>query len=354
MGSQSAEEDILIAEHLKSSDNTERSSNLKRIRFLKESDIKNDFQGECPVTDGIYLAAVKSVSPGDPAFIIKTTGSTGSSKTVLTSHKTAVNFGIFCVDRQAAKEVVSNELNIAIPNPVTDDIQPVVMTLNALINWRTSKIVLNPSWLDFGCEDMERFGSFLQDEKIKRYAGYPYEVIKLVNSEYVNQFDLSNLKSVNLVSQIVSKEMRETIYEHFPSSSVYYGASECLVGTATSPVHSSPEQRLDSIGYPFPHTEVKIIGEKDEILTINVPGEICIKGFGIFYGYLNNDESETGPLDTEGWLHTGDVGSMDDTGHVTYIGRKSDCLFFKHGGDKIYPKQLTDIISAHSDVLESA
>ncbi|XP_062608542.1 medium-chain acyl-CoA ligase ACSF2, mitochondrial-like [Saccostrea cucullata] len=354
MGSQSAEEDILIAEHLKSSENTDRSSNLKQVRFLKESDIKYDFQGESPVTDEVYLATIKSVFPGDPAFIILTTGSTGSSKAVLISHKTVVNCGIFCVDRQAGIKVVSNEANIAMPNPVTDDIQPVLVTLNALINWKTSKIVLNPSWLEFGCEDIERFGSFLQDEKITRYAGFPYEVIKLVNSEYVNQFDLSNLKSVILVSQIVSKEMRETIYKHFPSSSVIYGASECLVGTATSPVLSSLEQRLDSIGYPFPHTEVKITDEKDEILPINMPGEICIKGFGIFYGYLNNEKSETGPLDKQGWLHTGDVGSMDETGHVTYISRKSDCLFFKHAGIKIYPKQLTDIISAHSDVLESA
>ncbi|XP_061165047.1 uncharacterized protein LOC133174021 [Saccostrea echinata] len=142
---------------------------------------------------------------------------------------------------------------------------------------------------------------------------------------------------------------------HFKSQlQVCYGASECLVGTCTSPVLSTPDQRLDTVGYPFPHTEVKVIGDKDEILPINVQGEICIKGFGVFYGYLNNNEPGTGPLDNQGWLHTGDIGKMDETSHVTYIGRKTDCLFFKHNGEKIYPKQLTEIISSHADVLGSA
>ncbi|XP_061165391.1 medium-chain acyl-CoA ligase ACSF2, mitochondrial-like [Saccostrea echinata] len=354
MGFQSGKEELLIAENLKTRDNADRATCLKQIRFLGESNIQDYFQDDNSVTDESYFATMKSVSPEDPAFIIRTTGSTGSSKAVLTCHKSVVNFGIFCVDRHERKKMVTNEINIAVPNPVTDDIQPVLHTLNALINWKTSKIVLNPSWLDFGCEDMERFAKFLQEEKITCYLGYPYEVIKLVNSEYADQYDLSNLKSVNLVSQIVSKEMRETIYKHFPNSAVCYGASECLVGTCTSPILSSPEQRLYTVGYPFPHTEVKIIGDKHEILPINVPGEICIKGFGIFYGYLNNNEPGTGPLDKQGWLRTGDVGKMDETGHVTYIGRKTDCLFFKHGGDKIYPTQLTDIISSHPDVLESA
>lgn len=353
VGHQIEKEDYEYAEKLKNNKASDRPSNLKLIDIWENNNKGQEYTSNgSSITDDQYHSTVRLVSPEDPAIILRTTGSTGSSKAVLLSHKTLVNLGIFCVDRSMPDDEEHQEDILAVPNPVTDDVQAPLTTVQILVNWKSKRCVFCPTWLDYGCEDIERFAKFLQAEKITSYRGYTYEIVKLVNSKLINVYDISKLKSVNMVAQVVSKSMREKIFQHFPNSMVIYGASECLVGTATSPYFSSQEQLMNSIGYPFPHTEIKIVGDGGELLPIRTPGEICIKGFGVFSGYLYN-ESENFPVDNNGWLHTGDIGEMDDTGHIVFIGRKGDHMTYKHGGDKIYPKQITDVASSHPNILES-
>lgn len=353
VGHQIEKEDYEYAEKLKNNKASDRPSNLKLIDIWENNNKGQEYTSNgSSITDDQYHSTVRLVSPEDPAIILRTTGTTGSSKAVLLSHKTLVNLGIFCVDRSMPGDEEHQEDILAVPNPVTDDVQAPLTTVQILVNWKSKRCVFCPTWLDYGCEDIERFAKFLQDEKITSYRGYTYEIVKLVNSKLINVYDISKLKSVNMVAQVVSKSMREKIFQHFPNSMVIYGASECLVGTATSPFFSSQEQLMNSIGYPFPHTEIKIVGDGGELLPIRTPGEICIKGFGVFSGYLYN-ESENFPVDNNGWLHTGDIGEMDDTGHIVFIGRKGDHMTYKHGGDKIYPKQITDVASSHPNILES-
>lgn len=354
VGHQIEKEAYAYAEKLKNNQVSDRPSNLKLIDIWGNNNEGQEYlSDDSSITDDQYDSAVGLVSPEDPAIILRTTGSTGSSKAVLLSHKTLVNLGTFCVDRSMACDEEHQKDIVAVPNPVTDDVQAPLISVQILVNWKSKRCVFCPTWLDYGCEDIERFAIFLQDEKITSYRGYTYEIVKLVNSELINLYDISKLTLVNMVAQAVSKSMREKIFQYFPKSMVIYGASECLVGTATSSSLSSQEQLMNSIGYPFPHTEIKIVGNGGELLPIRTPGEICIKGFGVFSGYLYN-ESETCPVDNNGWLHTGDIGEMDDTGHIVFIGRKGDHMTFKHGGDKIYPKHITDVASSHPNIFESA
>ncbi|XP_078325953.1 medium-chain acyl-CoA ligase ACSF2, mitochondrial-like isoform X3 [Crassostrea virginica] len=349
------QEGLGLAERLQNTIGNNKTLNLKLVDILRR-DHESSWRyllEDAAVSDELYYTTLNSVSSEDPAIILRTTGSTGLSKAVLLSHKVLVNIGRLCFQRGRGEKQDNIEEIVALPNPINDDVQPPLLTILALLNWRSTTCTFSPTWLDYGCLDIERFAKFLEIEKITAYRGYPFEVITLVNSEFMSSYDISKLTSVNMVSQVVSKKMREKIFQHFHNSVVMYGSSECLVGTSTSPVLSSHEQRMNSIGYPFPHTELKIVGDNGEILPINTPGEICIKGFGVFSGYLCNESGEN-PVDVLGWLHMGDIGEMDETGHVTFIARKEEQMTFKHGGDKIYPKQITDVASTHPNIIECA
>ncbi|XP_022321643.2 medium-chain acyl-CoA ligase ACSF2, mitochondrial-like isoform X4 [Crassostrea virginica] len=348
------QEGLGLAERLQNTIGNNKTLNLKLVDILRrDHESWRYLLEDAAVSDELYYTTLNSVSSEDPAIILRTTGSTGLSKAVLLSHKVLVNIGRLCFQRGRGEKQDNIEEIVALPNPINDDVQPPLLTILALLNWRSTTCTFSPTWLDYGCLDIERFAKFLEIEKITAYRGYPFEVITLVNSEFMSSYDISKLTSVNMVSQVVSKKMREKIFQHFHNSVVMYGSSECLVGTSTSPVLSSHEQRMNSIGYPFPHTELKIVGDNGEILPINTPGEICIKGFGVFSGYLCNESGEN-PVDVLGWLHMGDIGEMDETGHVTFIARKEEQMTFKHGGDKIYPKQITDVASTHPNIIECA
>ncbi|MBL0770055.1 AMP-binding protein [Sphingopyxis sp. DHUNG17] len=122
--------------------------------------------------------------------------------------------------------------------------------------------------------------------------------------------------------------------------------------THTLPADPHP-QWAETIGRPLPQTEVKIIDPASgAVQPIGVSGEICARGYCIMAGYHDSEEATKSAIDAEGWLHTGDVGSMDEYGYCRVLGRLRDMII--RGGENVYPREIEDVLIAHPGVADAA
>jgi long-chain acyl-CoA synthetase len=111
------------------------------------------------------------------------------------------------------------------------------------------------------------------------------------------------------------------------------------------------KRKFQSVGYPLPHIEIKIVDEEDRSLPPNEHGEICCKGHCVMKGYWNNPSGTESAI-IDGWLHTGDIGMLDEEGYVYIFDRKKDMIIC--GGYNIYPIELEELLYENPKVLEAA
>jgi len=144
--------------------------------------------------------------------------------------------------------------------------------------------------------------------------------------------------------------MIEAAGEIFGASVInLFGQTELApVLTATRPTDSRHDQ-LDTVGRPLPQVDCAIIDhDTGEIVPVEVPGEICARGYQQMIGYLNDSAATARAVDADGFLHTGDLGSMDDRGYLRITGRIKDLVIC--GGENIAPLEIEECLARHGDV----
>jgi acyl-CoA synthetase (AMP-forming)/AMP-acid ligase II len=126
-----------------------------------------------------------------------------------------------------------------------------------------------------------------------------------------------------------------------------YGMTECTNITACQP-GDAPELVANSCGKAVPGLEVRIADETNAEVARGETGEILVRGYGVMLGYLDDPAATAEAIDTAGWLHTGDVGTMDDDGYVRITDRKKD--MYISGGFNCYPAEVEKLLAAHPDI----
>jgi fatty-acyl-CoA synthase len=125
----------------------------------------------------------------------------------------------------------------------------------------------------------------------------------------------------------------------------------CVVSIATAA--DSEDDRAETMGRPLPHTEARIAGLRtNETARCGEIGEICTRGYLVMRGYLNAPEATAAAVDADGWLHTGDLGSMDDRGYLRIAGRLKEMII--RGGENIYPREIEEVLIAHPAVADAS
>jgi fatty-acyl-CoA synthase len=115
----------------------------------------------------------------------------------------------------------------------------------------------------------------------------------------------------------------------------------------------APEDRAMSLGRPLPQTEVKIVDPATgQVVPIGTVGELCTRGYLVMTGYFENPTATAAAIDVEGWLHTGDLGSMDARGYCYIEGRLKDMII--RGGENIYPREIEQLLFSHPKVADVA
>jgi fatty-acyl-CoA synthase len=132
-----------------------------------------------------------------------------------------------------------------------------------------------------------------------------------------------------------------------------YGETEASPLTHLTSAEDSLDRRVETVGRNLPHQEVKITDlESGASVPLGEIGEICFRGYHVMHGYYGDREATAKAVDENGWLHSGDLGTMDRDGYVRITGRLKEMII--RGGENIYPREIEDFIFTHPKVAEVA
>jgi fatty-acyl-CoA synthase len=143
--------------------------------------------------------------------------------------------------------------------------------------------------------------------------------------------------------------MRQCITEmNMKQVTIAYGMTETSPIITQTSIHDSVERRVMTVGRAFPHTEVKIVDSNNRIVPLGQQGELCARGYLVMAGYWNDADKTADAIDKGGWMHTGDLATMDEEGYFNIVGRIKDMVI--RGGENIYPREIEEFLYQHPKV----
>jgi fatty-acyl-CoA synthase len=165
------------------------------------------------------------------------------------------------------------------------------------------------------------------------------------------QRDLSSLRTGIMAGAPCPIEtMRQLVAEmHMSQITIAYGMTETSPISFQSGVDDPLERRVSTVGRIHPHVEVKIVDRDGRIVPVGQPGELCTRGYSVMRGYYEDPERSAEVIDDAGWMHTGDLATIDAEGWCNIVGRVKDMLI--RGGENIYPREVEAFLETHDKVM---
>ncbi|KAH7515480.1 hypothetical protein FEM48_Zijuj10G0030900 [Ziziphus jujuba var. spinosa] len=210
-----------------------------------------------------------------------------------------------------------------------------------------------------GRYELRTFLDALITEEVTFAPIVPPIISDLVKKPVVDEFDLSRLKLQAVMSAAapLAPELLNAFQTKFPGVLVEeaYGLTEhsCITLTHGDPEKGFGRSKRNSVGFILPNLEVKFIDpETGRSLPKNTPGEICVRSQCVMKGYYNNDEETARTIDKEGWLHTGDIGYIDNDGDIFIVDRIKEIIKYK--GFQVAPAELEAILLTHPSIEDAA
>jgi fatty-acyl-CoA synthase len=192
-------------------------------------------------------------------------------------------------------------------------------------------------------------------ERCTAMHGVPTMFIAMLELPQFNTFDLSSMRTGIMAGAPCPPALLQRVMNdlHCHEILIGYGETEASPLTHLTTRDDSLERRLKTVGRNLPHQEVKVVDPGNgQTLALDEVGEICFRGYHIMQGYYGDPEATTRAVDSSGWLHSGDLGSMDADGYVQITGRLKEMII--RGGENIYPREIEDFIFTHPKVAEVA
>jgi fatty-acyl-CoA synthase len=137
---------------------------------------------------------------------------------------------------------------------------------------------------------------------------------------------------------------------HMRDISICYGMTETSPVSFQSSTDDSLERRVTTLGRIHPHLEVKLIDAEGKIVPRNIPGELCTRGYSVMLGYWDEPEQTAKAKDADGWMHTGDLATIDDDGYCKIVGRIKDLVI--RGGENLYPREIEEYLYRHPKIQD--
>ncbi|MCK5730622.1 MAG: AMP-binding protein, partial [Draconibacterium sp.] len=184
-----------------------------------------------------------------------------------------------------------------------------------------------------------------QKEKCTAIYGVPTMFIEELNHPMFDMFDLSSLRTGIMAGAPCPIEtMNEVMTRmHAKDIIIVYGLSETSPGMTATRAHNSARLRSTTVGFELPNVEVKIVNtETGKLCGVDEQGEICCRGYNVMKGYYNNSEATKEVIDSEGWLHSGDLAVKSENGFYRITGRITDMII--RGGENIYPREIENYL----------
>jgi fatty-acyl-CoA synthase len=192
----------------------------------------------------------------------------------------------------------------------------------------------------------------IEAERCTALYGVPTMFIAELGHPDFAKFDLSSLRTgVMAGSPCPVEVMRQVIDRmHMRDVTIAYGMTETSPVSFQTGADDPLERRVSTIGRVQPHLEVKIVDERGGTTPRGVAGEVCTRGYSVMIGYWHDPEKTGEAIDADGWMHTGDLGTIDAAGYGNIVGRIKDMVI--RGGENIYPREIEEFLYGHPKVAD--
>ena len=302
------------------------------------------------------LTAAKTISPAqldaalltldidDPINIQYTSGTTGFPKAVVLTHHNILNNAWFTAQAMHFSE----HDRLAVPVPFYHCFG---MVISNLVSLSVGASLVLPS---------EHFDPLavlqaVQQERCTALHGVPTMFIAELEHPQFQEFDLASLRTGIMAGAPCPVALMQRVINemHCPEILIGYGETEASPLTHLTAREDSLERRTETVGTNLPHQEVKVVDIKTGMtVPVGIIGEICFRGHHVMRGYYNDPVATAKAIDAQGWLHSGDLGTLDADGYVRITGRLKDMII--RGGENIYPAEIEEFLFAHPKIAQVA
>jgi len=268
-----------------------------------------------------------------PINIQFTSGTTGQPKAATLTHHNMINNA----SMSGAILKLTESDRLCIPVPMYHCFG---MVLGTLLCATTGATIVFPG----AAFEPEATLQAISDESCTAFHGVPTMFIAMLDHPAFREYDLSTLRTGIMAGAPCPVElMRQVIDDmHMSEITIGYGMTETgPLSTQTMP-DDPIELRVGTVGRALPHTEIKVVDEGGQIVALDEPGELCVRGYNVMLGYWGDPIRTEEVINQSHWIYTGDVATMDEAGYFRIVGRSKDMLI--RGGENVYPREIEDFL----------
>ncbi|MCC7549988.1 MAG: AMP-binding protein [Methanobacterium sp.] len=270
-----------------------------------------------------------------------TSGTTGFPKGVMLTHRNILNNGYYIGERQRFTE--KDRLCITVP---LFHCFGIVLAVMATFSHGATMVMV------------ELFDPLLvlaavQKERCTALYGVPTMFIAEYSHPMFEMFNLSSLRTGIMAGSTPPIEAMKRVVNDMNMTEItsVYGLTEGSPGFTQTSVDDPLEKRVETVGKPLPECEVRIVDpDTGKTLGPNQPGEICCKGYNVMKGYYKMPDKTKEVIDEDGWLHSGDLATIDEEGYYSIVGRIKDMII--RGGENIYPREIEEFLYTMPGILD--
>jgi len=298
--------------------------------------------GHATAASRAQLAALGPTLRGTDAINIQfTSGTTGHPKGATLTHRNILNNGFFV--GEAIRLTADDRL--CIPVPLYHCFGMVMGNLGCLTHGAT---MVYPAEAFDPLAVLET----VQAERCTALYGVPTMFIAELDHPRFAEFDIASLRAGIMAGSPCPIEVMKRVQAqmNMREVTIAYGMTETSPVSTQSAVDDPLDRRVSTVGRVQPHLEVKIADEQGQPVPCGTTGELCTRGYSVMQGYWGDPAKTAEAVDADGWMHTGDLATMDDQGYVNIVGRLKDMVI--RGGENVYPREIEEFLYRHPAVQD--